>query len=73
MTEITLKLKDEVIKDYGELFIKNFIEKQIEYLGMLRTMDKVEEQVSASGMDYDTELETIRQKAWEEYKKDFIN
>jgi hypothetical protein len=24
-------------------------------------------------MDYDTELETIRQKAWEEYKKDFIN
>jgi hypothetical protein len=73
MTEITVKLKDEVIKDYGELFIKNFIEKQIEYLGMLRTMDKIEEQVSASGMDYDKELETIRQKAWEEYKKDFIN
>ena len=73
MTEITLKLRDEVIKDYGELFIKNFIEKQIEYLSLLRTMDKIEDHINASGMDYDKELESVRQKAWQEYKKDFIN
>lgn len=71
MTEITLKLEDDVIKDYGELYIKNFVEKQMEYLSLLRQMDKIEEQINISKMDYDKELENIRQKAWEDYKEDF--
>ena len=71
MTEITLKLEDDVIKDYGELYIKNFVEKQMEYLSLLRQMDKIEEQINLSKMDYDKELENIRQKAWQDYKKDF--
>jgi hypothetical protein len=71
MTEITLKLEDDVIKDYGELYIKNFVEKQMEYLSLLRQMDKIEEQINISKMDYDKELENIRQKAWQDYKKDF--
>lgn len=71
MTEITLKLEDDVIKDYGELYIKNFVEKQMEYLSLLRQMDKIEEQINLSKADYDKELENIRQKAWEDYKEDF--
>jgi hypothetical protein len=71
MTEITLKLEDDVIKDYGELYIKNFVEKQMEYLSLLRQMDKIEEQINISKMDYDKELENIRQKAWQDYKEDF--
>ena len=71
MTEITLRLEDDVIKDYGELYIKNFVEKQMEYLSLLREMDKIEEQINISKMDYDKELENIRQKAWQDYKKDF--
>jgi hypothetical protein len=73
MTEITLRLKDEVIKEYGEVFIKEFFEKQIEYLGFLRAMDKIETQVKASGIDYDTILENIRQEAWDNYKGDFLS
>jgi len=73
MTEITVKIEDEVIKNYGELFIKNFIEKQVEHLSLLRTMDNIETQVNASGMDYEKELENVRQKAWEEYEKEFNN
>lgn len=73
MTEITVKIEDEVIKNYGELFIKNFIEKQVEHLSLLRTMDNIETQVNASGMDYEKELEDVRQKAWDEYKKEFSN
>ena len=71
MTEITLKLEDDVIKDYGELYIKNFVEKQMEYLSLLRQMDKIEAQINISKMDYDKELENIRQKAWQDYKEDF--
>jgi hypothetical protein len=71
MTEITLKLEDDVIKDYGELYIKNFVEKQMEYLSLLRQMDKIEEQINISKADYDKELENIRQKAWQDYKEDF--
>lgn len=73
MTEITFKLKDDMVKDYGELFIKNFVEKQMEYLTLIRAMNKIEEEINASKMDYDKELETVREKAWEEYKKDFLN
>ena len=73
MTEITVKLEDDVIKDYGELYIKNFVEKQMEYLSLLRQMDKIEEQINISKIDYDKELENIRQKAWQDYKKDFNN
>lgn len=58
MTEITLKLKDEIIK---------------EYLSFLHTMGRVEEQIKASEMDYDKALEAVREEAWQESKKDFIN
>jgi dTDP-4-amino-4,6-dideoxygalactose transaminase len=71
MTEITFKLEDDVIKNYGELYIKNFVEKQMEYLSLLRQMDNIEKQINISKMDYDKELENIRQKAWENYKEDF--
>jgi hypothetical protein len=73
MTEITVKLNDELIKDYGTLFIQNFVEKQIEYLALLREMDKIEQQIKDSKMDYERELENVREKAWQEYKKDFFN
>lgn len=72
MTEITFKLKDDMVKDYGELFIKNFVEKQMEYLALIQAMNKIEGEINASKMDYDKELETVREKAWKEYKKDFL-
>lgn len=73
MTEITFKIKDDLVKDYGEIFIKSFVEKQMEYLKLIQAMNKIEEEINASKMDYDGELETIREKAWKEYKKDFLN
>ena len=73
MTEITLNIKDEVIKEYGTLFIKDFFEKQLETLSLLRQMDKIKTQVLSSNMDYEKEIENIRQKAWEEYKEGFLS
>jgi len=73
MTEITVKLKDELIKDYGMLFIKNFVEKQLEHLELFREMDEIEQQIKDSNMNYEKELENIREKAWQEYKKDFFD
>ena len=73
MTEITLKLKDEIVKAYGEMFVKNFFEKQMEHLNLLQAMDKIEEEIKAADIDYKKELESIRKDAWKEYKKDFTN
>lgn len=73
MTEITLQLQDEVVKDYGIQFLKSFLEKQMEYLSLSRAMDKIEAQVKAAGLKYDAELESIREDAWKDYKKDFLN
>jgi hypothetical protein len=72
MTEITLSVKDEVIKEYGTLFIKDFFEKQLENLSLLRQMEKIKTHILSSNMDYEKELENIRQKAWDEYKGDFL-
>lgn len=73
MTEITLKLTDEIVRQYGELFIKKFFEKQMEYFSLFHTMDRIEEEIKAANLDYDKELEKIRETAWQEYKKDFFN
>jgi hypothetical protein len=70
MTEITLKLKDEIVKAYGEMFVKNFFEKQMEHLNLLQAMDKIEEEIKAADIDYEKELESIRKDAWKEYKED---
>ncbi|MGE5343212.1 MAG: hypothetical protein ACM3SY_17205 [Candidatus Omnitrophota bacterium] len=73
MTEITLNLKDDIVKKYGEIFLKKFLEKQMEYLGLSHLMDRIEEQIQDSRMDYDKELEQVRESAWQEYKKDFFH
>jgi len=73
MTEITVKLKDELIKEYGKLFIQNFVEKQLEHLELFREMDEIEQEIKDSNMDYEKELENIREKAWQEYKKDYFD
>lgn len=73
MTELTLKLKDEFIKRYGEHCLRQYLEKQIEYLNALQFMDDIEEQIKNSGIDYEAELDSIREEAWKEYKKDFLN
>ncbi len=73
MTEIIFKLKDDLVREYGELYIKELLEKQLEFLSFRHTMDKIAQQIKESHMDYEKELETIRQKAWNEYKEDFIH
>jgi hypothetical protein len=73
MAEITLNVKDEIIKEYGKVFIKDFFEKQLENLSLIRQMDEIKTHILSSNMDYENELENIRQEAWEEYKKDFLS
>jgi len=73
MTEITLNVKDEVIKEYGTLFIKISLKKQLENLSLLRQMDKIKTHILSSNMDYEKELENIRQKAWMSNKGDFLS
>lgn len=73
MTEITFKLTDDLVKQYGEFFIKKFFEKQMEYLSQLHSLNKIEEQINAANLDYDKELEKVRETAWQEYKQDFFN
>ncbi len=73
MTEIRFEVKDDIVKDYGELYIKKFFNQQLDYLRLHRLMDKIEAQIKASGMDYEKELERIREQAWQESKKDFLH
>lgn len=35
MIELKLKIKDEFIKRYGEHYIRQYLEKQIEYLNVI--------------------------------------
>lgn len=72
MTEITLNLQDELIREYGELFIKKYFEKQLENLSLIRIMDNIEYQIKKSRINLSEELEFVRQSSWDEYKKDYF-
>ncbi len=72
MAVLKINVKDEDIKAFGEQYTKNFLKRQIRLLRLQRIMDRIEEKVIEKGIDYEAELERIREEAWQEYKEDFL-
>jgi len=67
-----IKIRQQLIKRFGLGVIKNLTEEELEYLYYKNLGEVVYKAIDISGIDNDKELEEARQKAWNEYKTEFL-
>lgn len=72
--QITLDIKETVIKDFGLFQIQAFFEKQLQLLELQLLANKITDKLKqAINVDWELEFENARKEAWEEYKLLFLN
>jgi hypothetical protein len=72
--QITLDIKETVIKDFGLFQIQEFFEKQLQLLELQMLANKLTENLKqTTNIDWDLEFENSRSEAWNEYKTSFLN
>lgn len=70
MGKIILELSDEDLLKLGELKIKEELEQTLKWLKMKGLLKSISHALSSLKIDYEGEIEAIRQESWQEYKKD---
>jgi len=72
--QITLEIKETVVKDFGLNQIQAFFEKQLQLLELQMLANKISESLKLSpNVDWNFELENSRTEAWAEYKTLFLS
>ena len=72
MQSIQLNINDKLIQRIGIDAIKQRLQKELEFIYHEAVASSIEEAIKNSGIDNEKELELARQKAWDEYKKEFL-
>ena len=73
MSSISIQINDKILQRVGLVAIKNRFQKELEYLYYEEMAEEINKSLFESGIDNDHELESARQKAWEQYKSEFLN
>ena len=72
--QITLDIKETVVKDFGLYQIQHFFEKQLQLLELQLLANKITDKLKqAIDVDWELEFENSRKEAWDEYKLLFLN
>jgi len=72
--QITLDIKETTVKSFGLYQIQSFFEKQLQLLELQMLANKLTDKLKqAVDVDWETEFETARMNAWDEYKLLFLN
>jgi len=72
--EITVKIKDSLITDLGVQHIKNFLQKQLQLYELQLSADKITGYIQQEeNVNWEEELEKVREDAWQEYKTKFFD
>jgi len=72
--QITLDIKETVLKDFGLFQIQNFFQKQLQLLELQLLADKIGSKLSETkDIDWENEFDMARTEAWNEYKTLFLN
>ncbi len=72
--QITLDIKETVVKDFGLFQLQSFFEKQLQLLELQLLANKVTDKLKqANNVDWNMEFENARKDAWNEYKLAFLN
>ncbi len=69
MGKIVLELSDEDLLQLGKLKIKEEVEQTLKWLKMKGFLKSISHALSLK-IDYEGEVEKIKQESWQEYKKE---
>ena len=70
MSKIILEIKDEDLLQLGEVRIREEIEQTLMLMKMKGLLKNISEALSSLEIDYEKEVEMIKEDAWRKYKKD---
>lgn len=70
MGKIILELSDEDLLQLGEIKIKEELEQTLKWLKMKGLLKSIAHALSTLEIDYEGEVEKIKQESWQEYKED---
>ncbi len=69
MTTVQVPVSDDLIQKIGQRAVEDFLQKQLQILRVQSLADGLGKAIDESGVDWDTELETARQEAWEAHQR----
>ena len=70
MSKIILEIKDEDLLQLGEVRIREEIEQTLMLMKMKGLLKNISEALSSLEIDYEKEVEMIKEDAWRKYKKE---
>ena len=72
--EIQLKVNDTLLADLGTLYVKQFLEKQLQLLELQLSANKVSKAMQdQKDVNWEKEFDKARKEAWNEYENKFLN
>ncbi|MBC7568658.1 MAG: hypothetical protein H7319_02850 [Spirosoma sp.] len=69
MTVVQIPVAEDLILAMGQRAIEEFLQKQTQALRLQLLAERLDKLITDSGIDWDGELETARQEAWETYQR----
>jgi hypothetical protein len=70
MSKIILEIKDEDLLQLGEVRIKEEIEQTLKMMKMKGLLKNISESLNSLAVDYEKEVEMIKEDVWQKYKKE---
>jgi len=70
MSKITLEIHDEDLLQLGEAKIKEELEHALRLIKMKGLLRVISAALSSLKVDYEKEIDVIKEESWKEYKKD---
>lgn len=70
MSKIILEIKDEDLLQLGEVRIREEIEITLKWMKMRGLLKNISEALSSLEVDYEKEVEMIKEDTWRKYKKE---
>jgi len=70
MGKIVLEVKDEDLLQMGKVKVKEEMEQTLKWMKIKGLLKNISEALRSLKIDYDKEIEKIKEEAWQEHKKE---
>lgn len=70
MGKIILEVKDEDLLQLGKTRVREEVEQTLKWMKIKGLFKSISEELKGSEVNYESEIEKIKEEAWQEYKKE---